>query len=87
MTEWLAASDNDDGIHTIAFETISEKHNIYKTIGYNGILKGDTVTHEGKEYTVVMVSRLGHFGLSNTGALPYTIRVSPTSVEKSGAAI
>ena len=87
MIEWLAASDNDDGIDTIALETISEKHKLYKTVGYNNILKGDKVTHEGKEYTVVMVSRLGDFGLSETGALPYTLRVSPKSVEKSGAAI
>ena len=87
MVKWFAANDNDDGIDTIALETISEKHNIHKTVGYNNILKGDKVTHEGKEYTVVMVSRLGDFGLSETGALPYTLRVSPTSVEKSGAPI
>ena len=87
MIEWLPASDNDSGIETIAFKAVDDTGELHRTIGYNGILRGDKVTYEEKEYTVVMVSRLGDFGLSETGALPYTLRVSPTSVEKSGAAI
>lgn len=73
--DWFPANKNDEGIETIAFD----KRGI---IGFNGILKGEKVFYEDKEYTIVMVSRLGDFGLSETGELPYSLRVSPLKVTK-----
>ncbi|WP_249927438.1 hypothetical protein [Heyndrickxia sporothermodurans] len=80
--EWLPAKENDMGIETIAFEPIDECGELHRTIGYNGILKGDSVLYKGKEYTVVMVSRLGHIGLSETGQLPYTETAFPRELTK-----
>ena len=81
--KWFKAKkDNDDGIKTIAFTDFNEELRIGRIVGYNGILKGDKIEYEGKEYTVVMVSRMGDFGLSETGKLPYTVRVSPRDVKK-----
>lgn len=73
-------NQNNDGIVTMALLTEDEEMGWYKTVGYNGILKGDQVTYKDEKYTVVMVSRLGHFGLSNTGKLPYTLSVLPKEV-------
>lgn len=83
--EWHEANENKQGITMIAFEDLG-KHipNAGRIVGYNGILKGDKVLYEGKPYTVVMVSRLGDFGLSETGKLPYTKRVLPADVVKEG---
>ena len=53
-----------------------------EVVGFNDILRGDEVEYEGKKYTVVMVSRLGDFGLSETGKLPYELRVPPNLVNK-----
>lgn len=79
--KWSESAENDKGIETIAFEGLEEGFpNVGRIIGYNGILKGDKVKYQEKDYTVVMVSRLGHFGLSETGELPYTIRVYPKEV-------
>lgn len=72
MIEWQQAKVNDLGVETIAFENLDEAGEFQRVIGYNGILKGDKVFYKGKEYTVVMISRLGHIGLSETGHLPYT---------------
>lgn len=80
--QWFEASDNDDGIKTIAMIEIEKELNLGRTVGYNGILKGDEVMYGEKVYTVVMVSRLGHFGLSDTGKLPYTLCVAPFEVTK-----
>ena len=80
MTEWLPANENEYGIETIAFEPIGKHGELHKTIGYNGILKGDKVNYKQKTYTVVMVSRLGHMGLSETGELLYTETVYPNEV-------
>lgn len=80
--QWFEASDNDDGIKMIAMMDIDQELNLGRIVGYNGILKGDEVMYEEKVYTVVMVSRLGHFGLSDTGKLPYTLCVSPSVVTK-----
>ncbi|MED2737722.1 hypothetical protein [Bacillus toyonensis] len=80
--QWFEASDNDDGIKTIAMIDIDKELNLGRTVGYNGILKGDEVMYKEKVYTVVMVSRLGHFGLSDTGKLPYALCVSPSEVTK-----
>lgn len=70
---------NDQGITSYA---IRESDDYGFLWGYNGIVKGDTVIYEGEEWTVVMVSRLGDFGLSQTGELPYTTRVNPNKVMK-----
>ncbi|MCK1999861.1 hypothetical protein MZM54_00505 [[Brevibacterium] frigoritolerans] len=78
--EWYEASENNDGVKTLAMSEIDKELNLGRIVGYNGILKGDTVVYKGKEYTVVMVSRLGHFGLSETGKLPYTLCVRPDEV-------
>lgn len=80
--KWFDASENDDGIDTIAMIDINDKLHTGRIVGYNGILKGDTVKFEGRPYTVVMVSRLGHIGLSETGALPYTKTVRPSQLTK-----
>jgi len=70
-----------NGITSAAFqEEIHGEFRRWIRVGYNGILKGERVFYDGDEYTVVMVSRLGHFGLSKTGKLPYTERVSPNEV-------
>ena len=50
--------------------------------GYNDMLRGDKVMYNEIEYTIVMVSRMGDFGLSETGYLPYSIRVCPKEVVK-----
>lgn len=78
--QWYEANENNDGIKTIAMIPIDKELNIGRTVGYNGILKGDKVKYKDKEYAVVMVSRLGHFGLSETGELPYILSVSPIEV-------
>lgn len=81
--EWYEASENNFGIETIAFEYLGKDIPGYgKIIGYNEILKGDKVIYKNKEYTIVMVSRMGDFGLSETGELPYALRVIPTDVNK-----
>jgi hypothetical protein len=78
---WHKADPNEEGVETFALDPISGT-DYYRTVGFNGILKGDGVIYkkDNKEYTVVMVSRLGDFGLSETGELPYTLRVSPKDV-------
>lgn len=80
---WYPSSENEDGIETIAFSELG-KHTptVGRIVGFNGVLKGDSVIYkkDKKKYTVVMVSRLGDFGLSETGELPYTLRVSPKDV-------
>lgn len=79
--EWYEASENERGIEAIAFQALGKDiPNIGQIVGYNGILKGDEVAYGGKVYTVVMVSRLGDFGISLTGELPYINRASPISV-------
>lgn len=81
--EWYEVDENEEGIKNIAFQLEGFAFGkVQRTVGYNGILKGEKVTYEGKPYTIVMVSRLGDFGLSETGELPYIIRVHPTEVEK-----
>lgn len=80
--EWFKASKNNDGIKTFAMTNIDTSCNVGRIVGYNGILKGDKVTYEGIEYTVVVVSRLGYFGLSETGELPYTVTARPDEVYK-----
>jgi hypothetical protein len=79
---WHTASDNPDGIETIALQDLDTKTHTGRIVGYNGILKGDQVIYQMKEYTVVMVSRLGHFGLSDTGTLPYTVTAFPKEVTR-----
>lgn len=80
---WEKLDKNDLGIQAIAFKDLGRIiPNVGKIVGYNGILQGDTVKYEGRNYTVVMVSRLGDFGLSETGKLPYIMRVLPSKVEK-----
>ncbi|MGR9634834.1 hypothetical protein ACU82A_26015 [Bacillus cereus] len=86
--EWHGAEENKDGIKTIAMIELDKKskgirmYGYNRIVGYNGIIKGDKVLYKGEEYTVVMVSRLGDFGLSKTGELPYILRVSPKDVVK-----
>lgn len=80
--EWHKANDNELGIETIAFTELDKALNVGRIVGYNGILKGDKVLYRDKEYTVVMVSRLGHIGLSKTGNLPYTETSYPTELTK-----
>lgn len=81
--EWVEASPNNEGIKTIAYNGLGKDFpNVGKIVGYNGIDIYDKVVYKGKEYTVVMVSRLGDFGLSDTGKLPYSIRVKPEEVRK-----
>ncbi|HEK9103306.1 TPA: hypothetical protein SUB30_004780 [Bacillus pseudomycoides] len=72
---WFEANENNDGIETLAMLE-------GRIVGYNGILKDEKVIYKDNQYTVVMVSRLGDFGLSETGELPYTLRVSPRYVIK-----
>lgn len=79
---WHKVDEKDKGILSIAMTPIYEKLDYQKIVGYNGILKGDTVIYKDKEYTVVMVSRLGHFGLSETDKLPYKLCVRPDEVVK-----
>lgn len=78
--KWEQACSNTQGITTIAYEDVDPKLGVYRTMGYNGILLGDKVLFGKDTYTVVMVSRLGDFGLSTTGELPYVMRVSPLEV-------
>ncbi|MEJ1517343.1 hypothetical protein R3O67_29465 [Bacillus cereus] len=79
--EWHDADVNENGIETIAFQDLGEiTPNAGKIVGYNGILKGDEVKYGYKTYKIVMVSRLGDFGISLDGKLPYINRVSPISV-------
>lgn len=80
--EWEKAIENKHGIETIAIETGRYFETHQQIVGYNGILKGDNVLYNDEEYTVVMVSRLGHMGLSKTGALPYTEQSYPTELTK-----
>lgn len=84
---WEKAAQNDEGITQIAYKKLVSEFgdgSFWREaiVGYNGILKGEKVLYEGKQYTIVMVSRLGDFGLSETGELPYITRVSPTKVTK-----
>lgn len=79
--KWFEAKQNDDGIEIIGFIEIDEESKTGKIVGYNGICVGENVKYEGEKYTVVMVSTMGDFGLSKTGKLPYSIRVSPKEVE------
>lgn len=74
--KWLEASKNDNGLYMVAINDLGD------VVGYNNILKGDAVIFLGKKYTVVMVSRLGDFGLSETENLPYIMRANPSSVVK-----
>lgn len=76
---WVEVENNEKGIFTIAIE--ENRHNY---VGFNGILKGDRVVYkeDGKEYIITMVSKLGRFGLSETGKLPCTILTPPMSVYK-----
>ncbi|HFK1427516.1 MULTISPECIES: hypothetical protein [Bacillus cereus group] len=74
--EWHETNENNDEIKTIAM------YGDNRIVGYNGILKGDKVLYKGEEYTVVMVSRLGDFGLSKTGELPYILRACPKGVAR-----
>jgi hypothetical protein len=72
-----------NGIKTIGFKDLGKViPNVGEMVGYNGILKGDSVMYDGERYTVVMVSRMGDFGLSKTGKLPYIIRVVPKKVTR-----
>jgi len=75
--KWYEANENEDGISTIALEQCEFPH----IIGYNGILKGDKVKFQGVDFTVVVVSRMGYFGLSKTGGLPYTLTVTPAQLD------
>lgn len=84
---WVEATQDElaieSSIKTIAFKDLGKViPNVGEIVGYNGILKGDKVSYEDKQYTVVMVSRMGNFGLSETGKLPYTKRIIPKSVTK-----
>ncbi|MGH0421929.1 hypothetical protein [Bacillus cytotoxicus] len=79
--EWHEAYENEDGVKTVAIKR-QKGNGGSRIVGYNGILKRDKVKYKGKIYTVVMVSRLGSFGLSETGGLPYVLRVSPSDVIK-----
>lgn len=79
--KWFEADENEDGIKTIGFIEINEYTNTGRIVGYNGICSGEKVEYEGKKYTVVMASRMGDFGLSKTGKLPYIMRVSPKDVK------
>lgn len=72
---WESAAINDLGVKRIGFVGSA-------IVGLNGIVKGDEVRWNGKQYTVVMTSRLGHLGLSQTGKLPYTLTVCPNEVTK-----
>ena len=76
---WEKVEDNDIGLETMAL--CKDKYNS-QICGWNGVLEGDWVWHNSKEYRVVMSSRLGDFGLSYNGKLPYEIRVSPNEVLK-----
>ena len=82
MIEWHEVSENADGFETMAFENNEIVNGYGRVIGYNGILKGDKVSFSNEMYTVVMVSRLGHMGLSKTGALPYTKTAYPNELIK-----
>lgn len=81
---WEEYIDEELGIFNAGYEI--EDHGdygkIYKNFGYNDISKGDYVIYENKKYAVVMVSRMGDFGLSTSGCLPYTIRVAPNKCMK-----
>lgn len=79
--EWHDADVNENGIEKIAFQDLGKDiPNAGQIVGYNGILKGDEVKYGSKTYKIVMVSRLGDFGISFDGKLPYINRVSPISV-------
>jgi hypothetical protein len=81
---WHDANENNDGVKTVAIEIRRDGFGLgSQIVGYNGILKGNVVTYQGKKYIVVMVSRLGDFGLSETGGLPYKLRVRPDEVTAS----
>ncbi|WP_341323495.1 hypothetical protein NSQ62_08455 [Solibacillus sp. FSL H8-0523] len=82
MVEWHEVSNNTVGIETMAFENNEIINGYGRIVGYNGILKGDKVSFREETYTVVMVSRLGHMGLSKTGALPYIETVYPNELNK-----
>jgi ASC-1-like (ASCH) protein len=82
---WYPCNDEGNGITSVGMKWVTSIGSsiLHKDLwGYNGISKGDKVLFEGKEATVVMVSRFGDFGLSFTSDLPYVIRVSPKDVQK-----
>lgn len=80
---WEAAAENEYGIQTIAYQSERIENFSWEVIvGYNGIVLGDAVRYDGETWTVVHVSRLGLFGLSKTGQLPYEVRVWPNQVER-----
>lgn len=81
--KWYDEDPTDDGIYKSAIESIDYEYCVREVqVGYNDILLGDYVIKDGERMRVVMVSRLGDFGLSSTGDLPYTIRVFPNEVTK-----
>lgn len=82
MIEWHDVNKNTSGVEKMAFENNEIVNGYGRVIGYNGILKGDKVKFLNEVYTVVMVSRLGHMGLSKTGKLPYVETVYPNEITK-----
>lgn len=81
--KWLPADENDFGIETIGIAPYYVgEYKFSRIVGYNGILEGDEVYYKGKKWSVVMVSRLGDFGLFRTGDLPYEVRVRPKEVTR-----
>lgn len=79
---WKKAHANEHGIDTVGFGEFSQTLNVGRIVGYNGLTIGDQVLYKGELMYIVMASRLGHFGLSNTGELPYSITAYPKDVEK-----
>lgn len=80
--EWEEVKDHEF-ITSIAIKKYAMGQSITeKIVGYNNILIGESVSYNDSIYTVVMVSRLGDFGLSRTGELPYEKRIEPHKVFK-----
>lgn len=81
---WEEYIDEELGIFNAGYEVIRHGNygEIYQNYGYNDMSKGDLVSCNNEEYTIVMVSRMGDFGLSKTGSLPYSIRVAPNKCTK-----
>ena len=74
--------DEDTGIYSSGL--IKDPYyntDTFVQVGYNGIVKGDLVEYQGEVYCIVQVSRMGTFGLSKTGDLPYTEVVKPKEVK------
>ncbi|QHW35730.1 hypothetical protein GZH47_33090 (plasmid) [Paenibacillus rhizovicinus] len=80
--KWIHMNPGREGIFNIAHKWTSQHLMQPDLYGYNNMTKGEKVIFKNDLWTIVMVSRMGDFGLSQTGELPYSIRVRPDECSK-----